>query len=246
MKSPKWSRDELILALDLYFRVDPVHTSEQNAEIQELSNILNRLPIHPISVHGDIFRNPNGVYMKLCNFLRFDPSYTGAGLTRGGKLEEEIWNEFASDRPKLKAIANSIRGGITAVSAPSDSEQAAIDEYEEFPEGRILTQVHTRRERNPSASRKKKLQTLADNGTLACEVCGFDFNEVFGDLGKGFVECHHLVPLSSLSKSKKTKLADLAIVCANCHRMLHRMRPWPTLDQLRRVLDANKLLRELP
>ena len=73
-RNPKWSRDELILALELYFRVNPLHTSEKNTEIIKLSDTLNELPIHPQSKHGEKFRNPAGVYMKLCNFLRFDPN----------------------------------------------------------------------------------------------------------------------------------------------------------------------------
>lgn len=97
-RNPNWTRDELILALDLYFRENPNHTSDTNPEVIKLSDTLNRLPVHPISKHEEKFRNPNGVYMKLCNYLRFDPNYSGVGLKRGGKLEEEIWNEFSGDR----------------------------------------------------------------------------------------------------------------------------------------------------
>jgi len=63
-KNPPWSRDELILALELYFRVEPTHTSEKNPEIVELSRILNSLPIHIGTDKNPNFRNPNGVYMK--------------------------------------------------------------------------------------------------------------------------------------------------------------------------------------
>ncbi len=85
----------MILALDLYFRLPPNSTSKGNPLIIELSDILNRLPIHPDRADAERFRNPNGVYMKLCNFLRFDPSYAGVGLKAGPHHEEEIWNEFA-------------------------------------------------------------------------------------------------------------------------------------------------------
>jgi len=95
-RNPKWSRDELILALDLYIIVNPVHTSDKNPEVIAISELLNVLPIHPYAEHGEKFRNANGVYMKLCNFLRFDPNYSGTGLQRGSKLEELIWNEFSN------------------------------------------------------------------------------------------------------------------------------------------------------
>jgi 5-methylcytosine-specific restriction protein A len=240
MRNPKWSRDELILALDLYFRVNPIHTSEKNPDIKALSDTLNSLPVHPQVRHGEKFRNPNGVYMKLCNFLRFDPNYNGIGLTRGGKLEKIIWNEFSFDKTKLARVADSIRSAVYRIPPPGDSEEAAIDEEEEFPEGRLLTQLHKRRERNPFISKKKKKKVLHDTGVLACEICEFDFFEVYGKLGKGFAECHHRLPLSDLATAQTTKLSDSSIVCSNCHRMHHRVRPWKTVNELREIFIANK------
>jgi len=155
--------------------------------------------------------------MKLCNFLRFDPSYTGTGLTRGGKLEEQIWRDFASDRQRLTRVATAIK---TAVEAPTISQD--LDEDEEAPEGRVLLKQHKVRERNQSLVRKKKAQVLKRQGKLQCEVCGFDFHKVYGDLGQTFIECHHTIPISELKPGARTTLKDLALVCANCHRMLHR------------------------
>ena len=63
-----------------------------------------------------------------------------------------------------------------------------------------------------------------------------DLSKTYGDLGEGFIECHHKVPVSELKPGAKTKLSDLAVLCANCHRMLHRRRPWLSVDELRRHL----------
>ena len=60
-RNPPWTRDELILALDLYFRVNPLHTSEQHPDIQELSVLLNALPVHSTRPDAEVFRNPNGI-----------------------------------------------------------------------------------------------------------------------------------------------------------------------------------------
>lgn len=234
-RSPRWTRDELILALDLYFRVSPTKISSDSKEIVALSEVLNSLPIHPQAEHREKFRNANGVYMKLCNFLRFDPNYTGKGLERGGKLEQEIWNEYANNTSELKAIAAAIREGV---SDPASSSKPP-DEDEEFPEGRILTQLHKTRERNPSIVRRKKQKVLGETGGLACEVCGFDFKKFYGELGDGFAECHHIKPLSDLPAAKSTRLSDLAIVCANCHRILHRSRPWKTVEELRSAIQTS-------
>lgn len=65
----------MILALDLYLRQNTVRTNQNHPDIRALSKLLNGLPIHADRPDVARFRNPNGVYMKLCNFLRFDPTY---------------------------------------------------------------------------------------------------------------------------------------------------------------------------
>src|SRR5262249_53241181 len=74
--------------------------------------------------------------------------------------------------------------------------------------------------------RLKKAQARQQPGGLACEACSFDFAAVYGELGEGFAECHHRLPFSQLKATTYTRLEDLAIVCANCHRILHRRRGW--------------------
>ena len=103
-------------------------------------------------------------------------------------------------------------------------------------EGRVLTRAHLRRERNRELVGRKKLKVHSETGALRCEVCGFDFYMIYGERGAGFAECHHLVPLADLSPDTRTRLTDLAILCANCHRMIHRQAPWLTLDELRQLV----------
>jgi 5-methylcytosine-specific restriction protein A len=237
-RNPPWTRDELILALELYFRVNPSHTSENNPEIQELSQVLNSLPIHATSDLRQNFRNPTGVYMKLCNFLRLDPSYKGEGLKAGSKLDSEVWNEFVGQTDRLIEVSKAIRSGSDELGTPRTEEQETelLSEDEEFAEGKVLSRLHKLRERNPSAVRMKKRAILEKTGALRCEVCDFDFHKVYGAIGKAFAECHHILPLSQIKAGAHTKLSDLAIVCANCHRMLHRARPWLSVNDFKKVL----------
>ncbi len=233
MRNPKWTRDELILALDLYFRNPPGKISSDHPEIVQLSALLNQLPVHPQKEKFQKFRNPNGVYMKLCNFLRFDPNYSGKGLQAGGKLEEEIWNEFAGNRTKLAQIAASIRENAQYISRPQIGD---IPDDEEFQEGKVLTRLHKFRERSPSITKKKKESVLNQKGKLLCEACGFDFEKKYGTLGRGFAECHHMKPLAELRANQKTKLSDLCILCSNCHRMIHRTKPMVSLEEFKKIL----------
>jgi 5-methylcytosine-specific restriction enzyme A len=101
----------------------------------------------------------------------------------------------------------------------------------EAEEGRLLTRRHVHRERNASLVRRKKQAVMRTHGRLACEVCGFDFATRYGDLGEGFIEAHHILPLAAAGPAI-TRLADLAVVCSNCHRMLHRAKPWMTPEEL--------------
>ena len=74
-----------------------------------------------------------------------------------------------------------------------------------------------------------------------CQVCGFDFKATYGQLGEGFIELHHLNPLSLARGSVITTLEDVAVVCSNCHRMLHRhgIRPL-AMDELRQIIKNGR------
>ncbi|HBN30592.1 MAG TPA: hypothetical protein DD416_05065 [Rhodobacteraceae bacterium] len=71
------------------------------------------------------------------------------------------------------------------------------------------------------------------------EVCGFNFEDVYGERGNGFIECHHTKPVHEMQPHEKTKLSDLALVCPNCHRMIHAKRPWLTIDELRSLIKTD-------
>lgn len=233
VKNPKWSRDELILALDLYFKLPSSKISSTNEEVIKLSEILNQIP-SGFKHKDDTFRNPNGVSMKLNNFKRLDPESKGSGLVRGGKLEEVIWNEFSTNKSLLSEIANSIKKALCQQNIHSWTEH---EEEESFPEGKLLFRLHKYRERNSNIVKELKKKAMEKN-ELRCSVCGFDFYRTYGELGKGFIECHHTVPISKYQfDGSKTKMSDLILVCSNCHRMLHRKRPWLTVKELRQILN---------
>ena len=55
-------------------------------------------------------------------------------------------------------------------------------------------------------------------------ACGFNFEEYYGEIGKGFIEVHHVVPLAKAGKTETNPETDVVVLCANCHRMVHRLR----------------------
>ncbi len=208
----------------------PSQISQSHPDVIALSDVLNSLPLHSDRPDEERFRNPSGVYMKLCN-LRFDPAYSGSGLTRGGRYEQVVWDEFADDKLRLHKVAVAIKENARISAAqPTDDD-------EEAPEGKVLFQLHRTRERNSSLVRRKKAQVLKEVGYLSCEVCGFNFSDFYGSVGEGFIECHHIVPLSQLRPGQRTKLSDLGLVCANCHRMLHRGGEKLSIPALHRLIS---------
>ena len=242
-KLPTWHRDEAILLLDLYLRLaeqgkTPLNLPHDAPEITELSGTLRRLPLHGPWTHVPAFRNPNGIHMKLMNLVSLDPNHDGKGLQAASQLDRDTWTTYAHDPDLVHRLATSIRQhyATTPPASPED-EPGPDDDAETYPEGRLLYRLHRKRERNQALIRRKKQQA----SSLACEVCGFDFHATYGELGRDYAECHHTKPVSTMQPGDTTQLADLAIVCANCHRMLPPTQPQRpdaalTIDALREIL----------
>ena len=150
--------------------------------MQELSELLNRLGEHLGAGHYERYRNPNGVYMKFMNFRRLDPEYPDSrGLAHGGRLEQAIWNEFASDPLRCRDAAQAIRLAIDALGEGEEEDTDLDEGFEDAEEGRAVTRLHVRRERNRKLVKRKKESVLKRAGKLECEACGFDFNAIYGE-----------------------------------------------------------------
>jgi len=243
MRNPKWHRDEIILALDLYFSPDRGSIDKRNPRIIELSKTLNSLPLFVKRPDEERFRNPNGVTMKLSNFLSVDPNYHGKGLESYSNLDERLFNEYAQRRNLLHSVAREIKDVIndrilrSQILLVEDDEQTFEDSV---LEGQVIYKLHKVRERDPKIVKLKKEQALKGVGKLACEVCEFVFQEFYGIIGTGFIECHHRVPLWKFKAESRTKLDDLALVCSNCHRMLHRRMDDLSIPELRRITQFSQ------
>jgi hypothetical protein len=113
-----------------------------------------------------------------------------------------------------------------------------LDMPREGTEGHRRLVSHLRTERNRGLVERKKREVLASKGKLACEVCAFDFS-VYKTLGEYFCEVHHLRPLSKSKSAVHTSLSDLAVVCPNCHRMIHRGGQSRSLSKVRASRGMN-------
>jgi len=228
---PDWSNDELILALDLYLATrGAMGYGKTTKEVVDLSNLLRALVIFPSHVRQNPkFRNPSGVALKLHNFEAIDPSHQGAGMPHGSQADQRTWDLWAQRPDELKAVAVAIRAIGTSPDAAIDTGE---DEEGGSEEGRALYRMHRHLERDRSLVARKKKSVLAQTGRLACEVCDFESSEIYGAEARGVIDVHHVAPLYVMGVST-TKLADLALVCPTCHRVVHRHSPLITPGQLR-------------
>jgi 5-methylcytosine-specific restriction protein A len=124
--------------------------------------------------------------------------------------------------------------------APQDEETAsgispnlADKTYAPSREGKERTRIQTVYERSP----KLRAQAVNIHGTT-CKVCGFNFGKAYGEFGDGYIEIHHMIPISSIKDEHEVDPSkDLVPVCSNCHRMIHKFREkWMTIQELREIL----------
>ena len=110
----------------------------------------------------------------------------------------------------------------------------SLEQENEYFEGKRVPRLSSFYERNP------RLRTAAvkHHGTV-CTVCNFDFSKAYGDRGAGFIEVHHLIPVSCLDESRPVDpVHEMTVLCSNCHRMIHRRRDAVlTPEQLRAIMS---------
>lgn len=113
--------------------------------------------------------------------------------------------------------------------------QNSDEKEEEWFEDLTKYRIHRVAERNQNLSKRvKQLQGYV------CKACNFNFESRYGEIGKGFIEAHHTVPISSLNKAKiqLDPIQEFTVLCSNCHRMIHRIKPTPTLEKFKKMLKT--------
>ena len=135
--------------------------------------------------------------------LGYDFESTEAHIEKTDKMWEQISTAFTYTLP----------------------EEVEDDEYFEGAVRRIYVNIY---ERNPQA----RLECITHYGT-ECFVCGFNFTEKYGELGKGLIHVHHLKSLSEVGEEYQVDpIKDMRPICPNCHAIVHRKRPAYTIEHV--------------
>lgn len=232
--SDKWCRDELILALDFYQQKYPDIPRRDTDDISRLAVSISEAGKRSHKPQ----RNRNSVYMKLMNFSSLDERRTvdgKRGLTNLGKEDREVWGGYLNQGDRLRQEAAAIVAAAPLLlNPPPEGDEEQDDDGE--AEGGVLYYLHKKKERARGLAKRKRDDVLARTGTLACEACDFNFFHVYGPRGEGYIHVHHKTPLFLLEPGARTRLRDLAVVCANCHCMIHRTRDPMAVEDLRAEL----------
>jgi len=135
---------------------------------------------------------------------------------------------------RAETILATVVKDLEALQTEEDSFQG------KFREGKLTYVLTNRHERNPHL----RAASIQIHGTR-CQVCGFSFGETYGPSGENFIEVHHLSPVSKYAGEVSVNpSADMAVVCANCHRMIHRNPEKPlSLEELRQMVEKQKAKR---
>ncbi len=150
--------------------------------------------------------------------MHWDIQMSGVQVPDRVALElEKVWENFSNSQSFL---------------SPEE-----VPENKEYYEGAVQQVTVNAYERNAKA-RKSCVEYYG----VSCFVCGFDFGQVYGELGDGFIHVHHLRPLSEIKQEYQVDpINDLRPVCPNCHAMLHRRTPPLSIEELQTILNHSKL-----
>lgn len=101
-------------------------------------------------------------------------------------------------------------------------------------EGRMLTRVHAYKERDRKfAEMVRRHYKVKNGGKLWCVACDLQPETLYDDRGERCIEAHHKIPIEELQPDSITRVDDMAMVCASCHRVIHSQKPCLTIEEVR-------------
>ena len=102
-----------------------------------------------------------------------------------------------------------------------------------YTEGTPNQVLVTKYERNPFARK-----TCIEFYGSSCSVCKFNFENIYGKLGKDFIHVHHLKQVANIKKEYKIDpIKDLRPICPNCHAMIHIRKEPYTIEELKEIIN---------
>ncbi|MGH7455743.1 MAG: HNH endonuclease [bacterium] len=169
-----------------------------------------------------------GSYQFDSKFRLIDPN--------GEPWAHQVPVEWVSDFPEIEILLGSEPLTVKELSPDNVQKlEAAIEKVSESNRQKEVVEGETYKIEAVFRSRNRALiQAKKANSDYRCEVCGFNFEATYGAIGREYIIAHHLRPISS--GVIKTTLDDIALLCANCHAMVHVKTPPVSIEDLRKLV----------
>lgn len=209
------------------------YTPEQRAEVVKayLFDGLSHRKLDEEILKIDTYNSNGWQSMGILHYLGLNNPFKG--IFKDKEIEEAI-NMLKSEGDDYNEIVSILESFKFNETIKDDISLENASEYSILKEGQQRLVFTTRYERKPQL----RSQAIKIHGTT-CMACGFNFEEVYGIRGKDYIEVHHIKPLSQNDESVEVDPAsDLIVVCANCHRIIHRKRnEILSLDELKDLIN---------
>ncbi len=163
-------------------------------------------------------------------------------------LTEAGETQLAAHLPEMDYFfSQKFEYGDTLAVADKISSGEKVVVYEEelaVSEGKVGVKISKARKRS-KALRDAALAYYTEDGQIRCSVCGFCYEEVYGEWGRGYMEIHHERPICQYDEAGQEQFVADAVknvkpLCANCHRMIHRDPKRPlTIAELKEMREKH-------
>lgn len=214
-----------------------IRTISGNGEIPVLCNVKAFWKTEMRQVSQALWGSDRFPYIFFCTIERIDLSWTDFKKYVGYKPNfRPSGNVYPILENRLVDFGG-VQGFINFVRQKHEHQlgniilDGEITPTIEYEEGQRMV-----RERSFFVRNKKLVKEAKKHYGYICQACNFDFEKMYGVLGKDYIECHHIKPLFEYSASVST-IEDVRVVCSNCHRMLHRNKIALTVEELRVIIS---------
>lgn len=139
---------------------------------------------------------------------------------------------MAYNKRHASTLTSGLQHYIKFLQYRNTQEVPPITSPDTYTEGRVSYVHAVGYERNTEA-RNACIQHYG----CRCAICGFDFEKIYGEIGRGFIEVHHVVPIHERGGEYTVNpITDLIPLCSNCHSMIHRRNPVYSTKELTDII----------
>jgi predicted HNH restriction endonuclease len=147
----------------------------------------------------------------------------------------DIVQKIGDELPKYVLMKDGTLLAESSNKNRNSLKDGVFNPQETFLEGALEILLEKKRQKRNDELRVKAIEHYG----LNCHICGFNFEDMYGKYGAGYIEIHHLSPLADSKGERESTVYDVRVVCSNCHSVLHHQGRVPlNVDELKAFVKA--------